>query len=135
MKIRRQSEISEEKKKKAPDWSNNKHYHKIEIYINDDTIEVKKTLYYITGHGTEECDDIYYQSNYNAIFKTQDINKINLNIENEIIKGLAIRKQETIDDNNLNIQNLTEKNIQLKQEIKKLSKLIHRKDKIKTSLK
>jgi len=88
MKIIRNTKVSNQKDDKAPEWADNKHFHKIAIRLYEGVITIDKKLWYITGHGPEQIDEIYATSN-RAIFKTHDPEKLNNpGLEEDMIKAI-----------------------------------------------
>ena len=135
MKILRKTIVSSEKNKKPPDWANNKHYHSItfEFDRTENTITFIYNLYYITGHGPEKIDEIYIYGVGYGIYKTQDINNINKNIEIELIKALIEINNKTHKNNSEQIEHLKQNNEKLLNSNNSLSTLL-RGDKLKRVL-
>jgi hypothetical protein len=96
MKIVRTENISNQKDEVAPDWADNKHYHRITISLTYDYkdpkrerfLHIDKELWFITGHGDEQVDEICVIGRDNVIFKTHDLEKITPELEVEMINVL-----------------------------------------------
>ncbi|MCK9477600.1 MAG: hypothetical protein M0R46_16920 [Candidatus Muirbacterium halophilum] len=98
MKITRTTIISDQKEQKPDSWSAYKHYHKIEINFYKDELRINKELWYITGHGSEQVDEIFIRSSHNAIYKTQTIENLTKEIEDEMVEKLIEYNKEKIQD-------------------------------------
>lgn len=98
MKIVRKTEISNQKDNKPDAWSDYKHYHKIEIRFYKDELKINKVLWYITGHGCEQNDEIFIRSTNNAIYKTQTIENLTKEIEDEMVEKLIEYNKEKIQE-------------------------------------
>ena len=134
MKINRTTEISNERLKKAPEWANFKHYHKLTISYYRDELTIRKKLWFIIGHGPERVDSIYYEISNTAVFKTQDIEKITPELEIKMIKGIINHNNLIIAYRLKEIEKLTTDIKQINKNNKNISVYL-REDKIKRILK
>lgn len=108
MKIIRTEITSDQKAEICPSWADHKHYHKIEVDVDysQKVINVKKELWYIFGHGSEQLDEIYSRDDFHIVFKTHDPEKLTPEIENKMIQQI--------------ITNVTKHNQEREHEIKRL---------------
>ena len=139
MKILRTEIISNEKDKIPPHYDNyfsrgGKHYHKIEVDVDysQKIINVKKELWYITGHGSEGMDQIYSKGDFHIIFKTHEPEKLTIDLENKMIQQIITNITKHNQERDHNIKRL-QSDINYHNEIKKeISKLdIFRENKLK----
>ena len=90
MKINRKHTVSIENTKMI--------YYKCEIYLN--TYENEITIEHSTyswGHGSEKCDEMYYDGRTTCIFKTKNKENMPDNIEELLIEHLFFGLKETIE--------------------------------------